>query len=384
MKGSERNMNSSKKSSFLNYFSMILLSIFILLCWVSHDFYNKFVPYASPFMSLFLCTLFFANINLWEQLKKKELELYLIIGGVLLAGINMLLIKSNWGAIFSIGNTFLFLYLADKIKLSKKMLSIPLITCSMVFLFWIIIKRPTFNNCDFNSNGSAFIMFALGMVSLSGWCFLLEKHSIKPRSWTIAVITLAIILGIESYQLHARGSLLGVLGFLFVYFVLPKKPWTVYLVFACSIFFPLLYILLWKSGWIPTIPVLDKRIFSGRETFWNEFFIVFSQHPITGIGSNFEYMVPKSAPYYEVHHALLNILFVHGLPVFLLMLYLWIKRLKEVFSRKSIHTGSSCLLPIGISALYGMMVIGTFENFYIAAPFNMIYFIILSMMYQID
>lgn len=93
-------MNSSKKSSFLNYFSMILLSIFILLCWVSHDFYNKFVPYASPFMSLFLCTLFFANINLWEQLKKKELELYLIIGGVLLAGINMLLIKSNWGGHF--------------------------------------------------------------------------------------------------------------------------------------------------------------------------------------------------------------------------------------------------------------------------------------------
>lgn len=118
------------------------------------------------------------------------------------------------------------------------MLSIPLITCSMVFLFWIIIKRPTFNNCDFNSNGSAFIMFALGMVSLSGWCFLLEKHSIKPRSWTIAVITLAIILGIESYQLHARGSLLGVLGFLFVYFVLPKNPglytWFLHVLFFSS------------------------------------------------------------------------------------------------------------------------------------------------------
>lgn len=373
-------MNGLKKTDILSYFSMILLSIFILLCWVLHDSYVKFVPYASPFMSLFLCMLFFANINLWDHLKKRDFELYLIIGGMFVAATNMLLIKSNWGAIFSIGNTLLFLYLTDKIKLSKKMLFIPVITCTMIFLYWVVIKRPTFDNCDFNSNGSAFIMFALGMASLSGWCFLLEKYSIKPWIWNIVVIAMAVILSFTSYRLHARGSILGVLGFLIVYFVLPKKSWTVYIVLGCSILFPFIYILLWKSGWTPTIPILDKRIFSGREIFWNEFLIVFLEHPITGIGSNFEYMVPKSAPYYEVHHALLNILFVHGLPVFILMLYLWIKRLKGAF--QTIASNSSSLLSVCISALYGMMIIGTFENFYIAAPFNMVYFIILTLLYQ--
>lgn len=364
-------------SSFLDYTAMIILSFFILSCWIHPTGYSMFVRFASPGVFLALSCIFFANINLWEQLRKKDIELILVIAAVFLSLINMIIVKSNYGAIFSIADMLLILYLADKSKFTNRQLFIPTISCSIPFLIWILFKRPTLSSCDFNTNGAAFIIFACGILAICGISYFLEKKAAPPKLYHLIAGIFIVSVLIQSLRLHARGSMLGILCFAVVYFILPKKPWTAYAILFGSIAFPFVYLLLWKSGVTLSISIADKNFYSGRELIWNEFLNAFLKYPITGIGSNFERMVPNS-PLYEVHHAILNILFVHGTPVFLITLYLWIKRLKGLFH----YTSFTANQMMCLAGIYGMMVIGTFENFYISAPFNMIYYMLMVLIYQ--
>ena len=103
-------------------------------------------------------------------------------------------------------------------------------------------------------------------------------------------------------------------------------------------------------------------------------------HPIIGIGSNFGRVVPQ-LEIKEVHHALLDLLFVHGGSVFLFVLYFLIKRFRDLFGKtEKIEQGSRTALAL--SFLYGMIIIGTFENYYIVAPCSTVFFLILVLEYQ--
>lgn len=101
-------------------------------------------------------------------------------------------------------------------------------------------------------------------------------------------------------------------------FFLPKKKATIPLVIGLSLLFPALYVLISQSGAVDGVIVYGKNFSSGREIIWSEFFKVFIHHPITGIGSNFDLMLPNLLPQIlrATHHALLDLLFVHGVPVF--------------------------------------------------------------------
>ena len=96
------------------------------------------------------------------------------------------------------------------------------------------------------------------------------------------------------------------------------------------------------------------KVASGRDIIWYEFFKVFIHHPITGIGSNFDVMIPDLY-LKEVHHGLLDLLFVHGIPVFLIVLYFMYKRISEVITSSFDSIKGICL-----ASIYGLIVSGSF------------------------
>ena len=344
----------------MNWLAELIMIGLMLTCWINKKVQDVFLWYANLIFFFSLSALFFSQIDWVRRLKERDRKLYLLVGGCLLAVINLFLAHSNVGAIFTIVDFLLMLYLADKVSLSRKMVGSLVVTCMAVTLYWLFYKRAVYGSVDFNSNGASRIVYT---AMVFGLFFIVQ----------------AVILW-QAVRLDARGTMLGVIAALVVYYILPKRKWSVYVVLACTLLFPLGYLIIWKTGTLDAVMLAGKKVMSGRDTIWSAFGVLYIEHPIIGIGSDFERLVPQLY-YKEVHHALLDLLFVHGGSVFLFVLYFLVKRFKELFGVSGkIECGSRAAMALSI--LYGMIVIGTFENYYIVAPCSTIFFLILVLEHQ--
>ena len=116
-------------------------------------------------------------------------------------------------------------------------------------------------------------------------------------------------------------------AFLLLRYIVPKKLWAkkafynAVCIFATlgSLVFVAVYIVVGTSGVNFRMPFFYKNIFSGREAIWLEFWNLFIKKPLTGIGTN---VTITSFFEYNVHNAMYNILVIHGVIVFALVLFL--------------------------------------------------------------
>lgn len=369
-------MKNKKLYNISCWCATILFIFNIAACWIFSNWQDVFVPIANVITFMALSILFLSQVDVVSFLRKKDRELFILIGGCFLAAVNMLIIKSNIGAIFTIVNLFLILYLADKIILPEKCIWLLTISFASIAFYWIFIKRASYLDCDYNTNRAALIVFSLIIFLICGLNFLIIENKWNKKWFEIFLVIILIVLFWQSINFRARCVTLGILTIIIMYYLIPKKPWTIYGILTFTFTFPLMYVLIWKMGLGNKFRFLDKNLMSGREEIWYDFFNVYIKYPITGIGSNFEQMLPDSK-ILDIHHALLDILFVHGLPVFLLILYFLIKRLKTLVGYSN---EKSFILYISI--IYGMLVVGTFENYYITGPFSVIFFLIFMLSFQ--
>lgn len=368
-------------SKAMDWLAVLIFIVIMLTCWINKSMQDVFLWYANLIFFVSLALLFFSQVNWWERLQNRDYELYLVVSGCILAVVNLVLAHSHMGAIFTIADFLLMLYLADKVKFSRNMVLSLTVICAAVVLYWVFYKRASYGNVDFNSNGASRIVYTAAVFWLYGMRWLLGDHDkIGERSWSgLFVLAMAVILW-QAVRLDARGTVLGVIAAVGMYFCFPKKRWSVYLILACSLLFPLGYLLISKLGVMTAVRFAGKKVMSGRDVIWSAFGELYIQHPIIGVGSDFERLVPQ-LHYKEVHHALLDLLFVHGGSMFLFALYFFVKRLRGLF-----ETGDDVKWwtrsAMAISILYGMIIMGTFENYYIVAPCSTVFFLILVLEHQ--
>lgn len=96
---------------------------------------------------------------------------------------------------------------------------------------------------------------------------------------------------------------------------------------AGSVFFTLIYIKFAES--FGNVTVLYKDVFSGRQGIWKELWGALADSPLTGIGSSYEL---KSFEIFEVHNGMFDILAVHGIIVFVLIVLLMWRMFNRVYS----------------------------------------------------
>ncbi len=359
-------MTWKKIHQLIDWCVIMIFLFFIVTTMLTPSLWEKFTYIAPPFIFLALCVLFLNHISIKSCFQKKEAEFFLMCAGIFLSGINIILIKSNIGAFFTIADFILILYLADKVHFNKIQLGAIGLTSFAVLYYWLFINKEVYGNIVSNPNGASLIIFTNFCVFIC--CLVYFLHAYKIPGWVFPVAALLILYIVTKriLSLHCRGVLLAIAAWAGTYYVLPKKKYTIPFVIGASLLMPVVYVLLWKSGAVDGILVFGKKIASGRDTIWYNFFNVFIQHPITGIGSNFDVMLPDLY-LKEVHHALLDLLFVHGTPVFLIVLYLMYKRIAQVFASSSVPLKAIC-----IASIYGLLTSGSFENHYIVSPYNVL------------
>lgn len=368
-------MKQKKIHYFIDWFVIIFFIFFIVTTMTTHSLWERFSYIAPPYIFIALCLLFLNHISIKNCFQTRDVEFLLVCGGIILSGVNIILIKSNIGAFFTVANFLLIFYLANKVHFDKIQVCTIAFTSFLILLYWVFINKETHDNHIFNPNGISLMIFSNFCVVISFSIYFLSSFRIPKWIFHIIFFVMIYIITKRILSLNCRGVLLAIIAWVGTYYILPKNKYTIPFVFGCSLLMPVIYVLLWKSGAVNGIFVLGKRFASGRDKIWYEFFKVFIHHPITGIGSNFDVMIPDLYCK-EVHHALLDLLFVHGLPVFLIILYLMYKRIGEVILSPSKPVKAVCL-----ASIYGILTASSFENYCIVSPHNVLFLTIFIISY---
>lgn len=335
----------SSRREVINFSVMLIMFIIYALTFTIAKFYdtiNIVYPLAGPVNFLMLIILFVNNVlipggedkvfsgglNIRDKDKR---ELYLLIVVILIVGINLFIVNSGKGAFFVPVNFLLLWYLSDKMYLSPKQVRVFAGIYMGFLLFYLFIAYPrlftTFENYKYNTNTAAtFTIYTL-------LCAFVLLQMYYDRGPVMGLFMTAVLL--KGFQLslwhRARGAFIMLILFMVFRYLVPARLWknrTFYKVMCLlatfgSLAFVGLYVIVGTTGANFKLPFFYKEVFSGREAIWQELFglLVNKEKPymlLTGIGTNFEL-----TSFFEknVHNAMYNFLVIHGLLVFLAIVY---------------------------------------------------------------
>ena len=360
------------KKSKMHYANLIFISIFILsflCCFLSQNLYENTTRYASLIAFISLIILLFAYVNPFVQLKNKDVELIGITIAAIIAMLNLMIIESNKGAFLTAANLLLVIYLSDKVSFSEKE-KMVLSGCGAAFLgFWFSDVK-----WDYNFNMVGLVFMVIGILALLFLEMIREKFELGYLLYIEILLYFTITLYTILY--HSRCAMVGLLLF-GVFVILGKAIGKSKICFRCfallatagSILFTIFYVYLGTLSL--NLKFLYKDLLSGREDIWKELWEVFLRSPITGIGSSYKM---KSFFIFEVHNGLFDILVVHGILVFLVILLFLLKRLFQYQSRFK-NTNQMC---ISMAGFFAMLFTSFFENYFIVSPYLMVFFVLLT------
>ena len=349
-----------------NSLLLICMFVFYTLTFFVPRFYGLTEKYAGliVFVMLFVITLF--NVNPYEKIRQRDRNFIAVIVLLALTGINILIVKSGFGCFFVMADFALVWYISSEIRFSKWQFYLmgALYTGMLIYWFfgvytWMFADYTSF---AMNTNTAAtFTVFSM-LCAVVFFESLYDKYRIAGLLITIALVK---CLQISLYH-RSRGAFIMLLAFCFLRFVIPSRLWEkkgfFYTVCAFatlgSLLFVAFYVWLGTTGVNFRMPFFYKNIFSGREAIWLEFWELFRHKPLTGVGTG---VTITSFFEFNVHNAMYNILVIHGMPVFVLMLYLmfgtWGRIHDRIRNNKVVSSSLIALFAVCIESFFDVDLI---------------------------
>lgn len=366
-----------KRYGAINWLGIMILVVGLCSSYISYSWFEQMSSYMSIIVFVFLALLLFNNVNILEAIKKKELDIMVLIAGVVLATINLVLSHSGMGAILNITNLLLIFYLVDKVHFEYSMYYAVGITC-----IGIMVVRVLVINSPYNTNHAAMILFMTGCFGLTALLHWAERCGRVKVGKYITFLVMTLIIFPMVLTLRARCVLVGIVFFVLLNYLVSEEVWkcnrlyrwcTVLLI-AGSVVFPVFYVWLRKMHGDISFVFMGKNFFSGRDTAWYQFLEAFGREPLTGIGSDFMTKIPDAA-YTEVHNGLLSVMVVYGIPVFLLVAW----NLYKSFVCAEKYAEKSIVARQGVSAIVAMAIVSVFENYMVLPYCNCLFFLLFCM-----
>jgi len=363
----------------------IFTAVFILVnaCWHFYSWYTFTAPYMTLIAFFALAVCFFAYVDLKDALH--DYAFWLMAACDLVALINLFIIGSNKGAILIVVDFMLILYLANKIILDKKEFIITGVFIGFFYYYWTFDVKGYFKGYNTNFGGLVLItgfVFAIIMFEY------LRKHLIDTNSkYAKWLLVPEIFMFAWGYNIIAwyrsRCALIGLL-IMAIFMLLPRKIWKSKVLYGLVCFgmtlgaiaFTGLYVALNRLKEVFSIQIFYKDILSGREEIWGELWDAYLKMPITGIGSSYEIRVEWMEGLLEVHNGFLDLLFIHGVFVFIVACAFMLFRL---FAIRKIIIADPVAKAV-FAAMMTMLITSFLENYMIIPPFSLMLLLLFGMM----
>ena len=373
---------SDKRIKIGNWAVIIALFGLATALWNEYSWYEVIAPYGTLISFVALCVTFLAYVNVKDALKDPAFIMMAVVDA--LALINLFIVKSGKGAFLTAFDVLMVLYLANKIHFSKKMMYACYGYIGFYFYYWTFDVKGYFKGYNTNYGGlvliTGFVFTMIGIEYLRE--YVKSKGYEKASKWMLLIYAWMFAWGYNIIAWYrARCALVGLIVF-FLVVVLPKEIWNKKWVYAVPVigvtFGPLafsgLYIWLSKLSDVFTIRLFYKDAISGRNEVWKELWSAFSKKPITGIGSSYEMNIEWLGGMFEVHSGMLDILFVHGIVVFIAVCAFLIKRLWALRENAALTNTSKFIM----GAVMAILASSFFENFFIVPPFLLAFLVLLA------
>lgn len=371
--------NNTKRIMAGNITIVVALFVLTFGCWNEIVWYEFMAPLGTLISFLALAVALLLYVDIKEAIKDREL--WLVAIGCIIALVNILIVKSGFGAFFTAADVLLMLYLSDKIKMPPKMLLGVGIYLAFFFYYWTFDVKGYFKGYNTNYGGLVLITgFAFAIVLLNALIIYLKK---KSRTKLQILVTMFLIFmyawgyNIISWY-RARCALLGLVVIAFLSIV-PIKVWTnkvVYTILSLGVTFgaiaiSIVYIWLGYIKDVFTIQIFYKDILSGRDEIWGELWRAYLEKPLTGIGSSYVMQLSWMGGMFEVHNGLLDILIVHGIIVFLIVCVILLKKILQLRS----VVASNRVAAMSMAGIMAILGASFMENFFIVPPFLLCFLI---------
>ncbi len=372
----------------------IFCGLFIYLVatsFINQDVYAFTVRFAS--VLIFLVLGLIALPYLADDIRNKDVDLILAVMTVVFTVIVVLATGSGYGAAFIPSDLALICYVEKRMRLGSSEIRLISFAGALPVILWYSHVRWSYN---FNMAGFTFMImafFAMILVELTGSGIKLPGSESVPRMLIEYRQFIEGIIFVTAFILsmlyHSRTVMIGMIMFIAIYAllkVMSTSAWCYRILFLTASVgaaaFTLIYIKF--AGVFGGVTFLYKDVFSGREGIWRELWGAFLSSPVTGIGSSYEL---KSFEIFEVHNGMFDILTVHGIIVFtliIILLFRMFERCRPDGLHKSKPGGSDPginsqeegmvrIRRLALSAAFAMMFTSWFENFFTVPPYSIIF-----------
>ncbi len=342
-----------KINKYKNHIFCGLVTYLAATSFINQTVYAKTSVIAS--LMVFAVLFVIVSPDLITDYVNRDADLILLTIVVIAATLCAILSHSGMGAILIPSDMAMIGYASKKIRLGRPFIVYICFVGACPVALWYSHVRWSYN---FNMAGFTFMLMSLFAL------ILYEKMEIENRRF-IGFFTFVTAF-ILSMLYHSRTVMAGMASFAVIYLLYDRirtSKVIYYLLFAIGtlgqVGFTGLYILL--SGIFGNKVVLYKEVFSGREDIWRELWEAFLKKPLTGIGSAYEL---KSLDIFEVHNGLFDILAVHGIIVFALIMIVLLRLFARMFTSRA---------GAAVSAAFAMLFTSFFENFFIVPPYNLLF-----------
>lgn len=347
-------------------------------CWNEYSWYEVMAPLGTLISFIFLGVTLLCYVDIRTLVFDKMFILMVAADVVTL--VHLFIVGSGKGAFLTVCDLLLVLYLTEKIILPKKARIFLMCYIGFYFLYWTIDVKGYFKGYNTNYGGlvliTGFVFAIMAVFCLRDELIKRGKQKLSYVSYVLLVILIAIGYNIIAWY-RARCALLGFIVYL-VLIICPKKMWKNKVLYALlrwaltfgAIIISLVYVFLGKNDF--TIEIFYKNIISGREEIWAELWNAYLHSPFLGIGSSYKMQIPWMDGMFEVHNGLLDILFVHGLSVFAIVMVMLLGLLKRLGAYAAESMPQKCAL----SGMYAILAASFMENFFIVPPFLLCFMVL--------
>ena len=386
---------SSKKKIIGNYIFMIGMLTLMMLNWNVYSLYQKVEHYNAPVFGVLLIVLLFCNVEIKSLIKDKLFYLVALIN--IISIINLLVLKTSLYTEIIIFDITLVLFLADKVRFTKKEIFIGSAVIAFFFIYWTIDVKGYFKGYSINLGGEILItglMFLIFLVETLALYVRAEKLQI----YVILIETVIILIGykiISYYRSRTAFFVLLVFAALLVFekvvFYKEKKisdivrEKTGVLLGIISVLgmavVPKIYLIIGGRIRSEYTQLFFKQLFSNRFEAWPALWDLVKHFPITGIGT----MYMQDAGIYrdgllDTYNSFLDLLVVHGVlvcaGVIALLIITLVKQAK--------NSSKSFISSVAYIIIISMICLSYSENYILTVPFMGFLFFALSMCNSLD
>lgn len=379
MKNSTREIRKSNQQNQLGKSLLIIIFLFSYFSFISNQIMNI---YGEIF---FLTIPLLSTIILLKKYMSKKTRNYLIFLVFFIASmfLSILINKGGVGSVVNLAYTlFVFIVISE---LQYNYYDIKWIFYITLFLnIYLVLQAPGYYEViilqgqeGMNPNVMAYVILFTAMLSINIIEVVTSKHLFLKRN-VIFILSLTSIL-----QLNARGSLVTLLIYYILEFIIPKKSFEkrpnllfhgFILVIVVGTFFPWIYTWLFNNSVGMDTSLSGKNFYSGREIIWSIFFKNMDsvKEWLFGLGSNFELIAGEAL---DLHNNFLGIIGNFGVVSFIAYFIFLLKIIKSICESGNLKKSTISML-IAFSCVF---INGIFEATIYFSPVFILMFVFLGL-----